>query len=77
MTGFLLLICKFKFYIIKKVYYRLWYSGWFLLSNEIEDCVLYLDNKLIYDMQIKSFNSSWCYYSPQSSEWLEDPCNFK
>jgi len=52
----------------------LWYSGWFLLSDEMEECVMYLDNKLFYQNEMKTFNSSWCFEPSETDKWINDSC---
>eukprot|EP01091_Cochliopodium_minus_P015779 TRINITY_DN5706_c0_g1_i1.p1 TRINITY_DN5706_c0_g1~~TRINITY_DN5706_c0_g1_i1.p1 ORF type:complete len:1580 (-),score=362.71 TRINITY_DN5706_c0_g1_i1:69-4550(-) len=52
----------------------LWFSAWFLLSDEIQNCISYMDSRLISSSQSITYSSPQCVASPATDEWTKDPC---
>eukprot|EP01091_Cochliopodium_minus_P012846 TRINITY_DN399_c0_g1_i1.p1 TRINITY_DN399_c0_g1~~TRINITY_DN399_c0_g1_i1.p1 ORF type:complete len:1671 (-),score=375.50 TRINITY_DN399_c0_g1_i1:706-5673(-) len=52
----------------------LWTNGMLYMSERMENCTNFLDNKITTFNYDATFMSTDCYYATQTNNWLNDPC---
>jgi hypothetical protein len=51
-----------------------WFSAWYLMSNEIQNCIKYMDDRLVTQFEALVYETTNCLIPSGTDQWKQDPC---